>query len=252
MNTLRLSTVALTLAIAVVALGYVNPSFAGKDKECPAHPSCKPDDPEPPAGGIEYSATLTGAFAFTDVDVTSDAKGIVLKSADNITITRPGGTVMPTEVICATATATDTDTDLLCKLWNSVFEQCLNFFGPTIVDVPSFEAPSERKGWTIDKPGGVRVNFRSIPFIVPVNGEVEVTLVLIGTTDYDKPFLPADPDDSENPTMIKHELSSFWIYGKSGRGAPDKHCQDGSDEGIGLLLPNSSLTITATLALTPP
>ncbi len=30
----------LTLAIAVMLIGYVNPSVAAKDKECPAHPSC--------------------------------------------------------------------------------------------------------------------------------------------------------------------------------------------------------------------
>jgi len=61
MNILRLSTLSLAVAIAVLALAYANPSFAGKDKNCvppePIHPSCKddggggdPPDPGPPPG----------------------------------------------------------------------------------------------------------------------------------------------------------------------------------------------------------
>jgi len=45
MNILRLSTLSLALAIAVFALGYVNPAFAGKKcTEDPKHPSCKDGD----------------------------------------------------------------------------------------------------------------------------------------------------------------------------------------------------------------
>ena len=48
MNILRLSTLSLSFAIAVFALGYVTPSVAEKPGACtsdPPHPSCKPDDP---------------------------------------------------------------------------------------------------------------------------------------------------------------------------------------------------------------
>ncbi len=234
MNISRVITLSLGLAFAVFALGYANPSLAGKsDKTCPEHPSCKPDDPEPPTGGIDYTATLTGAFAFENVVVFPDSKNLQLKSLKSIIITRPD--------------------DGLRTLWNSVFRLCPNFFGPTPIDVLRFEAPPGRKGWSIDKPGGVRVNFNSIPFTVPVNEEVEVTLVLIGDTEYQFPFLPDVPTEGDNPTTITHDLKSFWIYGKSGRGAPDKHCTDGSEEGIGeLTVDSTTLTITATLALTPP
>ena len=55
MDILRLSTLSLALAVAVFALGYANPAFAGKDKNCDpdegdVHPSCKDDgggDPPP-------------------------------------------------------------------------------------------------------------------------------------------------------------------------------------------------------------
>ena len=54
MNILRLSTLSLTLAIAVFALGYVNPSFAGKPDKCPDHPSCKD------GGDAKYSVAISG------------------------------------------------------------------------------------------------------------------------------------------------------------------------------------------------
>ena len=69
MNILRLSTVSLTLAIAVFALGYVNPASAAKKgedctKENP-HPSCSKDDP----GGSGGEPGTFTVKVFIEVDV---------------------------------------------------------------------------------------------------------------------------------------------------------------------------------------
>ncbi len=222
MNILRLSTLSLTLAVAVFALGY-NTSFADKPDPITGH---GPHDDDPSA--IDYSVELTaGAFVFgtthdNSVDVTANKKGTELRSADPVTLIRP------------------TDSTLE-GIWNNVFEQCPDFFGPTPVDVPSFEAPSDGKGWTINKEGGIGVAFRKIPFTIPMIGPVEVTLHLHGTTAYEDPFLPDDPAGGQ--TTITHELSLFKIWGQTAKGGtPGLKC--GGDTRGGDLGPNSILTIT--------
>ena len=65
MKILRLSTLSLSLAIAVFSLGYVNPSFAGK--KCDAdtnHPRCKPSDDDSPSENL--SATFCLTIVLTD------------------------------------------------------------------------------------------------------------------------------------------------------------------------------------------
>ena len=57
MNILRLSTVALTLAIAVFALGYVNPSFAHKTDEKHNHGGGG-EEPPPPVGVCAVSPCI--------------------------------------------------------------------------------------------------------------------------------------------------------------------------------------------------
>jgi hypothetical protein len=198
-----------------------------KDPECDTHVH---DEPSGDASAINYTVKLTGAFEFGVYDplaVTVESRGSVLRGAADVTLSRP-----------------DPATD-----WDAVFLECPNFFAPPMVDVPDFTAPSGPKGWNIGKPGGVQVNFNSIPFTVPDIGEVQVTLVLIGNTPFEEPFLPADPEEvgAINATEIEHEMVRFWIYGKSGRGVTPKHCNDGSEEGKGdLPLGSSILTITAT------
>ncbi len=65
MNILRLSTLSLAVAIAVLALAYANPSFAGKKCDADStHPSCKDDggDPQPCADtfpGFLYGVEAT-------------------------------------------------------------------------------------------------------------------------------------------------------------------------------------------------
>jgi len=70
MNILRLPTLSLAVAIAVLALAYANPSFAGKpDKNCdpelgPIHASCS--DPDKPG---KAPKTKTELIVFTGADL---------------------------------------------------------------------------------------------------------------------------------------------------------------------------------------
>jgi hypothetical protein len=128
-------------------------------------------------------------------------------------------------------------------IWNSVFEKCPNFFEPTEVDVPGFMAPAGKKGWTIEKPGGVRVNFRGIPFpqeafAGSLNVESAwVALSLIGDRDFQDPFPP--------PGTI--QLSHFTIHGQTESGVTPRLACD--DENFALedfpIEPPIYLTITA-------
>ena len=68
MNILRLSTLSLALAIAVITLGYVNPSFAAPScSKNPTHPDCIPD------GGGGDSSEGGKAFLF-EIDVNDVSK----------------------------------------------------------------------------------------------------------------------------------------------------------------------------------
>ena len=155
MNILRLSTLSLTLAIAVMTLGYVNPASAAKpDKNCdpdegPVHASCKPDDP--PASSNTYTVELSGRvfhFGPPAVNVTPNRKETDLFPASTLplTFTRP---TEPAEAVAA---------------WNDRFAACVNLFsGPTPIDAPpEFTAPPGN--WEITRPGGVRFNMNGIPF----------------------------------------------------------------------------------------
>ena len=173
MNTLRIST--FSLAIVLFTMGAlilpVNTASAHckgnhkKDPQCETH-----DEPGGDPSAIVYTVTLTGAFEFSQ-NMTLNSKQNQLKSKFDVDIIRP-----PTPT---------NDPDFLA-VWNNVFEHCPNFFGPPTVDIPGFTAPAGRKGWTIDKSGGVRVNFRDIPFDQDDYGEslnvvsAWVNLALIG------------------------------------------------------------------------
>ena len=225
MNILRLSTLSLFLAIAVITFGVSADVWA------------KPKCDNPPCGrgggggeaGITHVAKLTGAFAFStannSVNVTANSKGTELRSADPVTLIRPGGADQ--------------------ALWDFVFAQC-RFFLPTSVVVPRFTAPSDGKGWTIGKGGGIVVGFRKIPFDV-ADGPVEVNLLLIGTTAYEEDFLPVSPD-----TTITHTLSHFIIWGQTVKGGtPGSKCHSDSVTGGTTFLGGSVLALTIT-AIPPP
>jgi hypothetical protein len=95
-----------------------------------------------------------------------------------------------------------------------------------MVNVPGFEAPAGRKGWTIEKPGGVRVIFRGIPFRQDAfAGSLNVTsawvaLSLIGDQDF---------DDDHFPPTETIQLSHFTIHGQTESGVtPRLACDDES------------------------
>ena len=72
MNILRLPTLSLAVAIAVLALAYANPSFAGKKCDAdPNHPSCKDDGGggDPPDSEIRSCPGDFPAFAYA-VEIT--------------------------------------------------------------------------------------------------------------------------------------------------------------------------------------
>jgi len=227
MNTLRVST--FSLAIVLFAMGAlilpVNSAFAHckgnhkKDSECETHVH---DEPGGDPSAIVYTVTLTGAFEFKR-DMTLNSKANQLRSELPVTLIRPGGVVIPTNEIVCGRTDDEASTNDMCLLWNDVFSKCPLFFGPTPVDVPGFTAPAGRKGWRIDKAGGVRVNFGDIPF--PQEDfagflKVEsawVNLALIGEIPFQDPFPPVGPIP----------LSHFQIYGQTESGVtPRLACDD--------------------------
>jgi hypothetical protein len=210
MNSLRLSTFSLTIVLFTMGalILPVNTALAdhckGKHKN---GPGC--DDPGGDTSAIEYTAQLTGAFAFNSVDVTANKQGNVLKSADPVTLTKPTNTLAE---------------PMLEALWNSVFQKCPNFFEPTEVIVPGFTALAGKKGWTIEKPGGVRVNFRlrfprDNPDVVLNMESAWVALSLIGDEDFQDPF----------PPVGEIRLSHFTIHGQTESGVtPRLACDDES------------------------
>ncbi len=97
MNILRLSTLSLTLAIAVITLGYANPASAAKP-DCvadPTHPSCK----TPPDSTIIYAAHLIATMENGDgeFEFGSAAKPlpVILDVKDNSLQFDPNPTVSP-------------------------------------------------------------------------------------------------------------------------------------------------------------
>ena len=219
MNNLRLSTLSLTLAIAVILLGYVNSSFAAPpNKPCSPWPSCNKDEPPDPTPTITYTAELTGrVFNFAQVTVTPDSEdGPLFPDPSAIlTFTRPA----------------DADPNAQA-VWDAVFAACENFFAPPVVE--SFEVPAGN--WSIHKPGGVRVILSPVPFDIygkSPPGEsgqhFHVSLQLIGDTFFKKsvvPFLPV-PVDSD-PVEVEYHMIESWITGGTEKGVrPKTGCVSG-------------------------
>lgn len=224
MNTLRISTLtATTVLITLIALVLpVNTALAehckGKHKKADG---CDGPGPGGETGAIVYTVELSGAFEFRQ-DMTLNSKGNQLRSDSDVTLIRPGGAEIPDDQIVCGGTDDEQSIKDMCLLWNSVFEKCPNFFAPTPVDVPGFTAPAGRKGWRIDKSGGVRVNFGDIPFpqdafVGSLNVErAWVNLALIGEIDFSDPFPPSEVT-----------LSHFQIYGQTESGVtPRLACDD--------------------------
>ena len=130
MKILRLSTLSLTLAAAVFALGY-NSSFADP-KNCGGQHCNHGDDP----GGFPTGMTVQligGAFVFNEgeVGVTPDSE-VKLNGDVDVNMTRP-------------------DFDPALQSWNNVFDLC-GLLGPSgMVEVAGFPVSAGRKGWTVQK-----------------------------------------------------------------------------------------------------
>ena len=239
MNTLRLSTLSLTLAIGVMTLGYVNPSLA--KPECPGHPSCKDDGGG--STGITYTVELTGrVFPIAPpVTVKEDGK-LVSDSAETLTFSRPSD-----------AAARDA--------WDAVFAACENFFGtqpilgPTPVTVSGFEVSADN--WQVQKPGGVRLQMFILFDIEgnspPENGGpyVQVWLQLIGDTLFENPkspWLPVVPG-----SFIDYNIVNFWITGKTVKGVrPKTGCVSGGSAEQVDFDTGQTRTLRITLPLPPP
>ena len=215
MNTLRLSTLSLSLAIAVMTLGYANPSFADKpdinDCEEPAAGHCHDDDGNGETSAV-YTAKLTmGGFIFRDmndnsaiaVTVTPNKRGNSYHSKVALDMSRPLNS-----------------TDQMA--WDIVFGSCANLL---TTKPPLGVAVADN--WTIDNSGGnkagtvdsdIRIRFKD----VEATGckDVDISFDLIGVIlAADGPFLPVKKDDTSSFT-----LTQFVIFGDAKRG---ESCRSG-------------------------
>ena len=250
MNISRLSTLSLTLAIAVITLGYVD-SASAMPVDCDpvlnsTHPKCKNE--EATGGSITYKAALEGAFVFASLDFVTNSKGneLTLTPAMPIQINRPS--------------------DGFETVWDNVFtmpnpDPC-NLLGP----VPEFTVPEKARrvdGLTIALPGRVGVVFGcfeldSADGSAAAGAKVGVCLQLIGNCEYSggtepcDPFLPI-PDEETSPvgkTLVGTStipLITFWIHAGRLKGSPQfEGCHTAHTDLLTDVGPPSTLVITAT------
>ena len=214
MNTLRLSTLSLSLAIAVMTLGYANPSFADKpdinDCEEPAAGHCHDDDGNGETSAV-YTAKLTmGGFIFRDKDATAIAVTVTPNKRGNSYHSEVALDMSPP----------DNSTDQMA--WDEVFIKCANL----LTTLP-IQSVSVADNWTIDNSGGnkagtvdsdIRIRFKD----VEATGckDVDISFDLIGVIlAADGPFLPVKKDDTSSFT-----LTQFVIFGDAKRG---ESCRSG-------------------------
>ena len=184
MNISRQSTLLLTLAIAVLTLGYANVSFAVKPV-CPGtHPSCDGDE-DPPGPAAVYTAALTiGGFIFGPVEVTPNKKETSYHSNFPVNMDRP---------------LADGSLDQLA--WDGVFDACVppKLSDPRLLSDPINSVFVGRDDWKIVNTGrNVTENPDStirIRFMDVVDGTVDIDFDLFGVRGND-PFLPASGDTS--------------------------------------------------------
>ena len=242
MNTLRSSTLSLSLAVIVITLGFGNPTFAAKPDKCPDHPSCKPD----PSGDdpVTYKVELRGAFVVEPLSADLEGQDERLRPVADAVMTRADSTEQAT--------------------WDNVFsmpqadtgDPC-NLLGmPGTVD--SFTAHGKNKaehvkGWRVARPGGVYVQFPVDQLLAdPGTGEiwVDVSLQLRGNCEYSggtdpcEPFLP-DPgaDIGHGPGVSVIPLTTYQIHASALKGEPQF---EGCHTATGDLWGENTLVITAT------
>ena len=228
MNTVRLSTLSLSLAVVVVTLGYATSAFAGKKCDAgPEHPSCKDGD----NGEISavYTAELTmGGFIFGPVDVTPSKRGNSYHSEETLKMSRP-----PDD-----ATPDDATPDQM--VWDEVFSWCMDLL---TTNPPVSVAVADN--WTIDNSGGnkagtvgsdIRIRFKDVVATEPPGSpDVDISFDLSGVIlAADGPFLPVDIN---NPSSFT--LTQFVIFGDAKKG---QSCRSGVQD----LQVHSVLKITLT------
>ena len=219
MNILRLSTLSLTLAIAVMTLGYTNLAFAAKPDKCPGNPSCKVD----PGTSIMYTAELRGAFVIRKRDVVLEGQDNILRSGEDVTIRRSD-------------LASDSDEELT---WDTVFAFCGLLNNTPILE---FTATVAKKGWTYERPGGVGVRFRNIGSFSSTEGDLDLRLDLIGECSYSSDGqIDCDPFPPEAGSTSNIPLTHYLIHAR-GQPGINSLCHGITAE---LLVP-STLVITAT------
>ncbi len=216
MRILRLSTFSLTLAIAVFAFGYVNPSFADK----PPH-SHGGDPVTVTVDLIGPMAEVRGAFEFVSPAFATLDNGS-LKGDEAVTMVRPD----------------PGDANALIE-WNRVFDLC-GLLGPSdAVDVPEFTDSAGRKGWQVRRIGEtvaveVQVQFR-FPLDSPLSDDpLSVSLQLHG--DCPDPECGLIP-----PKEIPLNRYSIHLKGKGGV-AHNAACHAADDVPLNV---ESTLVITA-------
>ena len=222
MNILRLSTLSLSLAMAVFALaslGFSVPAGAHPCERAPGHKHCDDEGPQ-----TTYTAELRGALVFAPLSVVLEGQDERLKSGDPVTIVRPAAGVVLTA-------------------WNLVFNVC-GLLDP----VPEFTAPTGKKGWRISRPGGVYVLFRNVGPLPSTIGDLEVGLQLIGDCSYSSEGStdcdPFPPVPGENDGISEIPLTRFDIHARGEKGIT--HAIEGCHSVSGNLLVPSTLVITAT------
>jgi hypothetical protein len=208
-------------AIAVLAIAMMVPiasTLAAPDCSDPKHkdkPVCIGGSGE---GSITYTAELTGAFVFNTfgdnesiVDVTPNKRKSSLHSNKDLDMERPGsGPCDGLESLDFNTTDAYLETYNACQTWNHVFNTCLMLLVGGVDSVVEIGVGDD--DWSIQRPGGVYVQFGDMP----LQG-AKVSVNLVGNKELnDDPFLP-EPGSTSTFTLDK-----FATWGKSlpGEGGP--------------------------------
>jgi len=206
MNALRLSTLSLILATAVITLGYVDYASAGKPK-CPGdHPKCNKgddDNEEPPVTSGEYAAALTsGGFIFTPKPVTPNSQGNSLYSDVDVPLTMIRGS------------------DNMA--WGNVFADCAGLLSK-VTDANTFTVKGGN--WHINGGAGseIRIRFKEVDF--KTRG-VDIDFDLIGDKGIDGSGIPVPVLPECDNTPSDFTLNKFSIFGQAKKGLKAPSCNE--------------------------
>ncbi len=217
MNAAKFTLTATVLAAAFgLTLGLMSAPAAAHDCLRHGDPNHKHCD-DVGGGGIEYEATLTGAFVFDSVVVSPNTRENELRSEDNLNF--------------------DLSTSGDSVTWVDMFDTCAELWDPGPVEA-FFVGEDD---WTIAKAGGVRVVFRHIE-----DQGAEFRFQLIGDEfDFIDSFLPTPglgpPADTRTYTLDQFAITAKSLSGGSGG---TKFCRTLGGDPLFLTVP-STLVITA-------